>query len=77
MRVPAALCGVVGFKPTAGRTSHRGCPPSAFSVMSFGPMAVSVADAMLVNAVISNAGEPGAEQASGAAQDSRLRPARL
>ena len=58
MRVPAALCGVVGFKPTVGRTSHIGCPETAFSIMSTGVIASCVGDAMVVNTVISNAGEP-------------------
>ena len=56
VRVPAALCGVVALKPTTGRTSHLGCPENAFSIMSIGPIATTVGDAMLVNAVISNAG---------------------
>ena len=56
VRVPAALCGVVALKPTTGRTSHLGCPENAFSIMSIGPIAATVGDAMLINAVISNAG---------------------
>ena len=58
MRVPAALCGVVGMKPTAGRTSRRGCVENAFSIMSFGPLAPSVADALLVHAAVANVGAP-------------------
>ena len=56
VRVPAALCGLVALKPTTGRTSHLGCPENAFSIMSIGPIAATVGDAMLINAVISNAG---------------------
>ena len=56
VRVPAALCGVVGLRPTVGRTSPVNCPDNAFSIMAFGPLAGSVADAMLVYAHIGNAG---------------------
>ena len=56
MRVPSALCGVVGLRPTVGRTSTQHCPENAFSIMSFGTHTVCAADAMLVYSVIGNAG---------------------
>lgn len=56
MRVPSALCGVVGLRPTVGRTSTTHCPENAFSIMSFGAHTASIADATLVYAVIANAG---------------------
>ena len=56
MRVPSALCGVVGLRPTVGRTSTANCPENAFSIMSFGTHTACVADAMLVYSVIANAG---------------------
>lgn len=55
-RIPAAFCGVVGFKPTAGRIPTKGCFPLAPSLDSIGPLARSVACAATVDSVI--AGEP-------------------
>lgn len=57
VRVPSALCGVFGLRPTVGRTSTAHCPENAFSIMSFGTHTGSIADAALVYAVISNAGK--------------------
>jgi hypothetical protein len=56
VRVPSSLCGIVGLRPTVGRTSREHCPDNAFSIMAFGVLADCVADAMLVHAAISNAG---------------------
>lgn len=56
VRVPSALCGVVGLRPTVGRTSTQNCPENAFSIMSFGTHTTCVADAMLIYSVIANAG---------------------
>ena len=52
IRVPAALCGIVGLKVTHGRVPLRGVTPLAASLDTVGPMARSVADAAAVYAVI-------------------------
>ncbi len=52
IRIPAALCGVVGLKPTFGRVSERGAAPLCWSVAHLGPLAASVEDAALAYAVI-------------------------
>jgi aspartyl-tRNA(Asn)/glutamyl-tRNA(Gln) amidotransferase subunit A len=44
IRIPAACCGVVGFKPTWGLVSLDGCFPLAPSLDHAGPMARSVED---------------------------------
>lgn len=44
VRIPAACCGVTGFKPTYGLLSLEGCWPLAPSYDHAGPMARSVAD---------------------------------
>lgn len=45
IRLPAALCGVVGLKPTFGRVSRYGVLPLDFSLDHMGPLARSVRDA--------------------------------
>jgi aspartyl-tRNA(Asn)/glutamyl-tRNA(Gln) amidotransferase subunit A len=42
IRIPAAWCGCVGFKPTHGLVSAEGCFPLAPSYDTVGPMASSV-----------------------------------
>lgn len=44
IRTPAALCGVVGFKPTKGRISLRGIYPNVPTFDHAGPMARTVED---------------------------------
>ncbi len=48
IRIPAALCGVVGLMATYGRVSRRGVLPLAWSLDHVGPLARSVEDAALV-----------------------------
>lgn len=45
IRIPAALCGVVGLKPTYGRVSCRGIMPLSWEQDHAGPMTRSVWDA--------------------------------
>ena len=52
IRIPAALCGVVGLKPTYGRVSLRGVIPLSWNLDHAGPMARSVRDvALLLQAI--------------------------
>jgi AtzE family amidohydrolase len=44
IRVPSALCGVFGLKPTFGRVSRAGVAPLAWSFDHVGPLARHVAD---------------------------------
>ena len=57
VRIPAAVCGVVGFKPTARRVPIDGVVPLSTSLDSIGPLANSVEDCAIVDAVF--AGELG------------------
>ncbi len=51
-RIPAACCGLVGYKPTARRIPLQGCAPLAFSLNSVGALGASVACVALVDAVM-------------------------
>ncbi len=55
-RIPAALCGITGFKPTARRVPLDGALPLAPSLDSVGPLASSAACCAVLDAIM--AGEP-------------------
>lgn len=52
-RIPAALCGVVGFRPTTGRYSGEGIIPISHTRDTPGPITRSVRDAALFDNVLS------------------------
>jgi len=51
-RVPGAMCGVVGFKPSQWRVPTEGAFPLSFALDSIGPIARSVADCARADAVL-------------------------
>ena len=62
IRLPAALCGIAGLKPTYGLVSRRGIYPNSFSFDHAGPMARTTEDcAILLQAI---AGHDPADPAS-------------
>jgi len=69
-RIPAAFCGVVGYKPTARRVPLAGVLPLAPSLDSVGPLAPSVQCCAIVDAVL-------AGQAPRAVEPMALRGLRL
>ncbi|WP_078428418.1 amidase [Alkalihalobacterium alkalinitrilicum] len=48
IRGPAALCGIVGLKPTHGLVSKYGCFPLAWSLDHIGPMTKTVEDSAIM-----------------------------
>ena len=48
IRIPASLCGVVGFKPTYGRISLRGVIPLSWNLDHAGPMGRCVRDVAIL-----------------------------
>jgi aspartyl-tRNA(Asn)/glutamyl-tRNA(Gln) amidotransferase subunit A len=58
IRIPAACCGVVGFKPTYGLVPTDGCFPLAPSFDHVGPMARTVSDCVRMLEALVPAFEP-------------------
>jgi aspartyl-tRNA(Asn)/glutamyl-tRNA(Gln) amidotransferase subunit A len=58
IRVPAAFCGIVGFKPTAARVDREGVLPLAPTLDSVGPLTTTVADAIVLDALLRGAAPP-------------------
>jgi aspartyl-tRNA(Asn)/glutamyl-tRNA(Gln) amidotransferase subunit A len=52
VRIPSALCGVTGFKPSRQRVPTTGVFPLSFTLDSIGPMAKTVADCAKADAVM-------------------------
>jgi len=52
VRIPAALCGIVGLKPTHGRISLEGIFPRLYSLDHPGPLTRSVADCAIALQVL-------------------------
>jgi aspartyl-tRNA(Asn)/glutamyl-tRNA(Gln) amidotransferase subunit A len=65
IRIPAAFCGVVGFKPSYGLVSLEGCWPLAPSYDHAGPMARSVRECIAMLQVLVPGFEPLAPPAFG------------
>ncbi|WP_439597517.1 amidase [Falsiroseomonas sp.] len=51
-RIPAALCGIVGWKPTAKRVPLTGTLPLSFTLDSLGPIANSVACCAVIDSLM-------------------------
>ncbi|MCS3505904.1 amidase [Achromobacter sp. JUb104] len=58
VRIPAALCGLTGFKPSAWRVSMTGVLPLSANLDSIGPIAGSVRCCAELDAILSGDGGP-------------------
>jgi len=58
IRLPAALCGITGFKPSFGLISTAGVAPLAWSLDHVGPMCRSAEDAALMLAALTGKAVP-------------------
>ena len=72
IRIPAALCGVVGLKPTYGRVSVRGALPLAPSLDHAGPITRTVRDAAMLLEAIAEPGQPAPASRAAAAASLRI-----
>ncbi len=52
MRIPAALCGLAGFKPTARRIPQEGMLPLSTTLDSIGPLARSISCCIVADAIM-------------------------
>jgi aspartyl-tRNA(Asn)/glutamyl-tRNA(Gln) amidotransferase subunit A len=53
-RIPAAFCGIVGYKPSKYRVPTEGAFPLSYTLDSIGPMAKTVAQCAAADAVMAN-----------------------
>jgi len=65
VRIPAALTGIVGLRPTIGRYSQEGVTPISHSRDTVGPMGQTVADVALLHSAVTGRGMPTAVSLSG------------
>ena len=75
VRIPAALCGIVGFKPSRQRVPTDGVFPLSYSLDSIGSLATSVADCAKADQVLADAVM--AAEAPGALEPASLAGLRL
>ncbi|SSW67316.1 amidase [Achromobacter agilis] len=61
VRIPAALCGLTGFKPSAWRVSMAGVLPLSANLDSIGPIAASVRCCAELDSILSGDGGPAPE----------------
>ena len=54
VRIPSALCGLTGFKPTARRITLRGAYPLSHSLDTIGPLAPTVTCCAMLDAVLAD-----------------------
>lgn len=74
VRVPAALCGLVGYKPTYGLISRYGVVPLSWTLDTVGVITKSVTDAALLTAVL--IGRDGRDSSVAVPRDFRVHPLR-
>ncbi|WP_375743058.1 amidase [Corallococcus interemptor] len=55
IRIPAALCGIVGLKATWGRIPETGVPPLCWNVAHVGPLGLTVDDVAAAYALVAGA----------------------
>lgn len=58
VRIPAAFCGLVGFKPSQHRVPSGGVLPLSYTLDSIGPIASSVEDCALLDSILADDSDP-------------------
>jgi aspartyl-tRNA(Asn)/glutamyl-tRNA(Gln) amidotransferase subunit A len=79
IRIPSALCGVVGFKPTVGTVATAGVAPLSPTFDTIGPLVNNVQDARLMFAALTGAevpapAKPPAQMRVGIVERDQLKP---
>jgi indoleacetamide hydrolase len=72
IRVPASFCGVVGFRPTTGRWPGTNIAPISHTFDTPGPMARTVEDCALLDAVATGGAMPTHSQSPGSLKGVRF-----
>ncbi|NIH81735.1 amidase [Amycolatopsis viridis] len=65
IRIPAALCGVAGLRPTHGTVPMRGVTPLTPSMDTVGPIAATAADCLAVHRILAGTAEPAPDTVAG------------
>jgi indoleacetamide hydrolase len=72
IRVPASFCGIVGFRPTTGRWPRANIAPISHTFDTPGPMARSVEDCALLNAIVTGGSLPNTSKIPGSLDGVRI-----